>query len=131
MGGPEAGFTQRATLDINKREIYVLSGIMKSNNNSSSSLNINKESVKNTFWCFNLDKYEWKKIYENDITDPNYWILMENVEPCPRFAHQLCYDDKSQVNLKFNKFKRYIIYLEVIQEIQVLILDIDWMISGN
>lgn len=31
VGGPEAGFTQRACLDPNTREMFVFSGLMRSN----------------------------------------------------------------------------------------------------
>ncbi|KAG0246046.1 hypothetical protein BGX31_004699 [Mortierella sp. GBA43] len=47
QGGPEAGFTQRATLSSRRREIYVLSGLVKDRA-------LGAETVKNSFWVFKL-----------------------------------------------------------------------------
>lgn len=47
QGGPEAGFTQRATISSKGREIYVLSGLVKDRA-------LGAETVKNSFWVFKL-----------------------------------------------------------------------------
>ena len=47
QGGPEAGFTQRATISSRGREIYVLSGLVKDRA-------LGAETVKNSFWVFKL-----------------------------------------------------------------------------
>ncbi|KAF9904273.1 Muskelin 1, intracellular mediator containing kelch motif [Linnemannia zychae] len=47
QGGPEAGFTQRATISSRGREIYVLSGLVKDKA-------LGAETVKNSFWVFKL-----------------------------------------------------------------------------
>ncbi|KAF9933335.1 hypothetical protein FBU30_005738 [Linnemannia zychae] len=47
QGGPEAGFTQRATISSRGREIYVLSGLVKDRA-------LGAEKVKNSFWVFKL-----------------------------------------------------------------------------
>lgn len=47
QGGPEAGFTQRATISSKGREIYVLSGLVKDRV-------LGAETVKNSFWVFKL-----------------------------------------------------------------------------
>ncbi|CAO3565805.1 unnamed protein product [Mortierella alpina] len=47
QGGPEAGFTQRATISSKNREIYVLSGLVKDRA-------LGAETVKNSFWVFKL-----------------------------------------------------------------------------
>ncbi|KAF9426170.1 Muskelin 1, intracellular mediator containing kelch motif [Podila epigama] len=47
QGGPEAGFTQRATVSSRGREIYVLSGLVKDRA-------LGAETVKNSFWVFKL-----------------------------------------------------------------------------
>lgn len=84
-GGPDAGFTQRATFDAAFNEIYVLSGLMKDKASSS-------ETVRNSFWVFQVTKQKWTKIYQNENTGQDYWESMKDVEPCPRYAHQLVYD---------------------------------------
>ena len=84
QGGPgfyfliiDAGFTQRATLDITTGEIYVLSGLMREKNNPT-------ETVKNSFWIFNISQGKWSRIYQNENVGHEYWDLMASVEPCPR-----------------------------------------------
>ncbi|KAG0338303.1 Muskelin 1, intracellular mediator containing kelch motif [Podila horticola] len=47
QGGPEAGFTQRATISSRGREVYVLSGLVKDRA-------LGAEKVKNSFWVFRL-----------------------------------------------------------------------------
>ncbi|KAF8931491.1 hypothetical protein BGZ58_007592 [Dissophora ornata] len=47
QGGPEAGFTQRATISSAGREVYVLSGLVKDRA-------LGAETVKNSFWVFKL-----------------------------------------------------------------------------
>ncbi|KAF9187936.1 Muskelin 1, intracellular mediator containing kelch motif [Haplosporangium sp. Z 767] len=47
QGGPDAGFTQRATISSRRREIYVLSGLVKDRA-------LGAETVKNSFWVFKL-----------------------------------------------------------------------------
>ncbi|KAJ3316887.1 Muskelin 1, intracellular mediator containing kelch motif [Boothiomyces sp. JEL0866] len=92
-GGPDAGFTQRATIDPHKNEFYVLSGMMREKN----SLN----DTKNAFWVYNLQKGKWLKIYENDNIGSDYWMKMSNIEPRPRFAHQLVYNENTKVQYLF------------------------------
>ncbi|KAJ3385740.1 Muskelin 1, intracellular mediator containing kelch motif [Lobulomyces angularis] len=86
QGGPVAGFTQRATIDLNLGEIYVLSGLMKEKNNPT-------EMVKNSFWVYNIQKSKWSKIYQNNQSGHDYWEKTNDFEPIPRFAHQMVYDD--------------------------------------
>ncbi|KAG7169261.1 Muskelin-like [Homarus americanus] len=40
-------------------------------------------------------------IYRNEQTGESYWSKMQHVEPCPRFAHQLVYDDTKKVHYLF------------------------------
>ncbi|KAG0025467.1 Muskelin 1, intracellular mediator containing kelch motif, partial [Podila clonocystis] len=47
QGGPEAGFTQRATISSRGREVYVLSGLVKDRG-------LSAEKLKNSFWVFRL-----------------------------------------------------------------------------
>lgn len=91
-GGPEPGFTQRACLDECSNELFILSGLMKEKASST-------ETAKNTFWAFDFLKTQdnWNLVYSNEKNDPVYWDKMACVEPCPRFAHQLVYDNISRV----------------------------------
>ena len=93
-GGPDAGFTQRATIDPSLDEFYVFSGLMREKNATT-------ESVKNSFWVYSIKKDKWKKIYQNENTGEDYWKEMEDKEPCPRFAHQLVYDQKNKIQYLF------------------------------
>jgi hypothetical protein len=94
QGGPDAGFTQRATIDSEMGEIYVFSGLIKEKNNT-------QETVKNSLWVYNLSMESWKKIYQNENTGSDYWAAMSETEPCPRFAHQLVYDYKNKKQYLF------------------------------
>ncbi|KAJ3377243.1 Muskelin 1, intracellular mediator containing kelch motif, partial [Entophlyctis sp. JEL0112] len=85
QGGPDAGFTQRATIDPEIGEFYVLSGLQKERNTT-------HESVKNSFWCYSIKRGKWTRVYHNENTGAEYWAKMKDKEPCPRFAHQLVYD---------------------------------------
>ena len=93
-GGPDAGFTQRATIDYDLNEFYVFSGLMREKNSST-------ETVKNTFWVYSIRKDKWQKVYQNENTGEDYWKQMDEKEPCPRFAHQLVYDTKNKVQYLF------------------------------
>lgn len=93
-GGPEPGFTQRATLDETYNELFVLSGLMREKSTGS-------ETFKNSFWLHRLTDGTWHKLYHNENTDPAYWTRMKDLEPCPRYAHQLVYDPSERVHYLF------------------------------
>lgn len=38
-------------------------------------------------------------MYRNENTGQQYWTKMQNMEPVPRFAHQLVYDHIRKVNV--------------------------------
>ncbi|KAJ3076625.1 Muskelin 1, intracellular mediator containing kelch motif [Podochytrium sp. JEL0797] len=94
QGGPNAGFTQRATIDPTLCEFYVLSGFQKEKNTT-------QETAKNTFWCYNMTKGVWARVYHNENTASEYWEKMKETEPCPRYAHQVVYDEKGKVHFVF------------------------------
>ncbi|KAJ3288309.1 Muskelin 1, intracellular mediator containing kelch motif [Rhizoclosmatium sp. JEL0117] len=94
QNGPEAGFTQRATIDASLGEFYVLSGLQKDKNTT-------QESVKNSFWRYSLTRAKWTRVYHNENVGAEYWASMKDVEPCPRFAHQLGYDHVRKVQYLF------------------------------
>jgi hypothetical protein len=85
-GGPDAGFTQRVTIDEDLQELYVLSGHMR---------NPSSDMVKNALWVYSIKENEWNKIYQNESLKPN------NELPCPRFAHQMVYDKKTKIHYIF------------------------------
>lgn len=82
--GPDTGFTQRATLDEELQEIYVLSGYMR---------NQNCDVVKNALWIYSIQKNQWQKI------DKSFEKGEEG--PCPRFAHQMVYDPIKKIQYLF------------------------------
>lgn len=87
-GGPDAGFTQRATIDPTMNEIYVFSGLMKDKQSP-------HDTVRNTFWVYDIVRDQWQRVYTNDGSMP------ADEEPCPRFAHQFVYDPVSQTHYLF------------------------------
>ncbi|XP_001607967.2 muskelin [Nasonia vitripennis] len=91
---PAAGFTQRATIDPELGEIYVLSGLSKDKDKRD-------ENVQNSFWVYNIKNNRWSCIYRNENMGEKYWSKMQNFEPCPRFAHQLVYDHVKKVHYLF------------------------------
>ena len=52
VGGPDPGFTQRATLDLERDELYVFSGLMKEKNSP-------HETVNNCLWVYALKTQKW------------------------------------------------------------------------
>ncbi|XP_027058035.1 muskelin-like [Pocillopora damicornis] len=91
---PAAGFTQRATIDPGLNEIHVLSGLSKDKEKR-------EETVRNSFWVYDMERKSWSCVYKNENMGQQYWTKMQNVEPCPRFAHQLVYDDIHKVHYLF------------------------------
>ncbi|KAJ3106961.1 Muskelin 1, intracellular mediator containing kelch motif [Phlyctochytrium planicorne] len=94
QNGPDAGFTQRATIDFDLGEFYVLSGLQRDKNST-------QETVKNSFWSYNIRKGKWTRVYHNENVQPEYWEKMKDREPVPRFAHQLVYDSNRRIQYLF------------------------------
>lgn len=92
QSGPDAGFTQRATIDAEKKEIYILSGYMKVKGH---------DPVKNSFWVYDIRTNVWKKVYQNEVLKYDNQQIYNETEPCPRFAHQLVYDHINKVQYLF------------------------------
>ncbi|XP_018909905.1 muskelin [Bemisia tabaci] len=88
------GFTQRATIDPDLDEIYVLSGLSKDKEKRD-------DSVQNSLWVYYIRQKQWSCIYRNENQGEQYWNRMQYVEPCPRFAHQLVYDHVNKVHYLF------------------------------
>eukprot|EP00033_Pygsuia_biforma_P002376 GCRY01002630.1.p1 GENE.GCRY01002630.1~~GCRY01002630.1.p1 ORF type:complete len:858 (-),score=233.66 GCRY01002630.1:127-2700(-) len=88
-GGPEAGFTQRASYNEGWGEMFVMSGM------SRDKIDPTRSCTTNTIWMYSMRFNRWTKLYSNDNTDESYWNLMSNTEPCPRFAHQFFLSPRS------------------------------------
>jgi muskelin len=92
QAGPDAGFTQRATMDAETQEIYILSGYMKVKGH---------DAVKNSFWVYDIRTNIWKKVYQNEAINDDNQRTVNETEPCPRYAHQLVYDNINKVQYLF------------------------------
>lgn len=79
--GPDPGYTQRATMDIDLRELYVFTGYMGSKAIC---------EPRNALWVYNIPRRQWRKVYQSDdtISVKNGKLSMdasdEDKEPCPR-----------------------------------------------
>ncbi|KAF0852294.1 muskelin [Andalucia godoyi] len=93
-GGPDAGFTQRSTLDADLDEMYVFSGLMRDKFSA-------QDTVRNTLWVYDICNDSWQRVYANYNDDAAYWARMSMVEPCPRFAHQFVYDKQARTHYLF------------------------------
>lgn len=89
------GFTQRATIDPELNEIHVLSGLSKDKEKR-------EENVRNSFWIYDIVRNSWSCVYKNDqAAKENPGKSLQEEEPCPRFAHQLVYDELHKVHYLF------------------------------
>ncbi|XP_064795777.1 muskelin isoform X4 [Oncorhynchus masou masou] len=92
---PMTGFTQRATIDPELNEIHVLSGLSKDKDKR-------EENVRNSFWIYDIARNNWSCVYKNDqAVKENPSKALQEEEPCPRFAHQLVYDEMHKVHYLF------------------------------
>uniref|UniRef100_A0A3P8UPD0 Muskelin 1, intracellular mediator containing kelch motifs n=1 Tax=Cynoglossus semilaevis TaxID=244447 RepID=A0A3P8UPD0_CYNSE len=92
---PMTGFTQRATIDPDLNEIHVLSGLSKDKEKR-------EENVRNSFWIYDIARNKWSCVYKNDqAVKENLSKALQEEEPCPRFAHQLVYDEMHKVHYLF------------------------------
>ncbi|XP_023686924.1 muskelin [Paramormyrops kingsleyae] len=92
---PMTGFTQRATIDPELSEIHVLSGLSKDKDKR-------EENVRNSFWIYDIARNSWSCVYKNDqAVKENPAKSLQEEEPCPRFAHQLVYDELHKVHYLF------------------------------
>ena len=54
--------------------------------------------VSNSFWVYSIAANRWTCYYKNENSSPDYWNMMQHLEPRPRYAHQLVYDDVNRVS---------------------------------
>jgi len=95
---PAVGYTQRAVIDCARGEIHVMTGLNKDKDKSSRS---GESKVSNSFWFYQIGSGSWSLLYRNENNTPGYWSKRQTVEPRPRYAHQLVYDESSGVHFIF------------------------------
>jgi hypothetical protein len=83
VGGPEEGFTQRATLVPDTREIFLYCSSKKTSSTR----------VRNVLWVYSLITKKWFKVYEHGV--------LQFTEPQLRFAHQFEYDAVTDCHFLF------------------------------
>lgn len=113
VGGPDSGFTQRASIDQSTKELFVFSSLVRGNSSTSPAGAIvpvvgftppellqDQISPSPTsddtcaFWCFDLMEDKWSKI---NIVAPSNQVG----KPPARFAHQIVYDSSTQTHFLF------------------------------
>ncbi|KAH8400886.1 hypothetical protein KR009_001632 [Drosophila setifemur] len=117
---PSSGYTLRATIDCERDEIYIFSvsrsackesriipkGIayFQSLSKVKDRRDIQHVDASNSFWVYSLRSHKWSRIYYcrhsgQDASSISRMNVLgaskgdEGLEPCPRYAHQLVYDD--------------------------------------
>jgi hypothetical protein len=90
---PAVGHTQRATIDQDRHEIHVMTGLNKDKDRSERKA---EAKVTNSFWVYNIANDKWTCFYRNENNSSQYWNRMQSEEPRPRYAHQLVYDDHNR-----------------------------------
>ncbi|KAJ3612188.1 hypothetical protein NHX12_020464 [Muraenolepis orangiensis] len=61
-----------------------------------------EENVRNSFWIYDIARNNWSCVYKNDqAVKENSNKALQEEEPCPRFAHQLVYDEMHKVHYLF------------------------------
>jgi len=95
---PAVGYTQRATIDCVRGEIHVMTGLNKDKDKDKRS---GEARVSNSFWVYDLASARWSVVYRNEHNEPGYWTKHQSVEPRPRYAHQLVYDETRCLHYMF------------------------------
>jgi len=93
---PAVGYTQRATIDSRRGEIHVITGLNKDKDKRPTG-----SGVSNSFWIYEIQRSKWSCIYRNEKNNIEYWSKRQSVEPRPRYAHQLVYDEESECHYLF------------------------------
>ncbi|CEG84146.1 hypothetical protein RMATCC62417_17991 [Rhizopus microsporus] len=90
--GSDIGYTQRATIDEDLKELYVFTAYVNG---------MPSNTVKNLIWVYSIEKNHWEKLYENESQDSCSSKCIEGIEPTPRFAHQVVYNSKTKAHYIF------------------------------
>ncbi|KAH8270798.1 hypothetical protein KR018_005078 [Drosophila ironensis] len=105
---PSSGYTLRATIDCERDEIYVFSSLSKVKDRR----DIQHIDASNSFWVYSLRTHKWSRVYycrhsgqdANTISSTDVLGASKgdgSYEPCPRYAHQLVYDDVTNTHYLF------------------------------
>ncbi|XP_067630617.1 muskelin isoform X2 [Eurosta solidaginis] len=96
---PSPGYTLRATIDCDRDEIYIFSSLSKLKDRR----DIQHIDASNSFWVYSLRTYTWSRIYtcRHNSDAGNISLKSDMLEPCPRYAHQLVYDDVAKKHYLF------------------------------
>jgi len=97
---PAVGYTQRATIDCKRGEIYVMTGLNK-DKGGNKDIRVGGPQVSNSFWVYEISSGRWSVIYRNENSQTEYWQRRQSIEPRPRYAHQLVYDEEAGVHFMF------------------------------
>ena len=60
-----------------------------------------EQSVSNSFWVYEICRSRWSVIYRNENGDTDYWQRRQSLEPRPRYAHQLVYEEEAGLHFMF------------------------------
>lgn len=106
---PSPGFTLRATIDCERDEIYIFSSMSKLKDRR----DIQHMDASNSFWVYSLKDCMWSRIYKSpqNAEASNATTKIDLLEPCPRYAHQLVYDDVAKVDSVLYLLEFIIIYM--------------------
>jgi len=126
---PAAGYTQRATIDCQRSEIHVMTGLNFRLNKDPKEAALKSQEdprVTNSFWVYSIPNNRWTCFYRYDAAAASSSGRAEQnglfsaagsqqaggggghksavssaAEPKPRYAHQLVYDDQNRVHYMF------------------------------
>lgn len=105
---PSSGYTLRATIDCDRDEIYIFSSLNKVKDRR----DVHHVEPSNSFWVYSLRTHKWSRIYycrhsTQDVNSTNKANVLGtnkndgSLEPCPRYAHQLVYDEVAKTHYLF------------------------------
>jgi len=95
---PAVGYTHRATIDWKRNEIHVMTGLNKDKEKEKRAVEV---KVSNSFWMYDINEKRWSCTYRNENVTPEYWSQQQMIEPRPRYAHQLVYDEENMAHFMF------------------------------
>ena len=83
QGGPDPGFTQRATLDPQSAEMFVLSGLVKEADSRAADSRI--AEVQRRLWVYSLKDERWCVFFCARLPRPGFFFVAEALT-----AHRQC-----------------------------------------
>lgn len=88
---PATGFTLRASLDHFTSTIYLYTGVCENTSEEC-------RQPSHALWSYCMTTAQWACLYRSNH---GLWYKKPPPTPCPRYAHQLVYDDKSHTHYMF------------------------------